>query len=114
MNTFPCPENNLHRGTQTWNEHLNGQEWRKESRHFVINLAGSGLKYTPGDSLGVFGRNPPALVDQVIGLLGFDPETAINSARGQLTLRRTLLEDYTLNRANRKIMSGLGALIPQC
>src|SRR5437879_6196749 len=97
----------------TRHEHLTGPESLKDTRHFVINLAGSGLGYTPGDSLGVFGRNSPALVDQVIGLLGFDPETAINSAKAQLTLRRTLLEDYTLNRANRKIMSGLAERIPQ-
>jgi len=63
--------------------------------------------------LGVFGRNPPTLVDQVVGLLGFDPETTVNTARGDLTLRRALLEDYTLNRANRKIMSGLAEIIPQ-
>src|SRR5437762_13110139 len=87
----------------TRHEHLTGPESLKDTRHFVINLAGSGLGYTPGDSLGVFGRNPPALVDQVISLLGFDPQIIINSSRGQLTLRRALLEDYTLNRANRKI-----------
>ena len=42
----------------------------KDTRHFVLNLAGSGLTYTPGDSLGAFGRNSPELVDEVIGLLG--------------------------------------------
>jgi len=97
----------------TRHEHLTGPESLKDTRHFVVSLAGSGLKYTPGDSLGVFGRNPPALVDQVVGLLGFDPETTVNTARGDLTLRRALLEDYTLNRANRKIMSGLAERIPQ-
>ena len=94
----------------TRHDHLTRPGSLKDTRHFVINLAGSGLQYTPGDSLGAFGRNPPALVDQVIGLLGFDPETI---TRDTLTLRRTLVEDYTLNRANRKIMSGLAERIPQ-
>lgn len=31
----------------------------KDTRHFVLNLAGSGLKYTPGDSLAVFGAILP-------------------------------------------------------
>src|SRR5207247_1448633 len=86
----------------------------KETRHFVVNLAGSGLTYSPGDSLGVFGRNPPALVEAIIGLLGFDPNTPLKNPRGESTgLRETLLNDYTLNRANRKIMGGLAERIPQ-
>src|SRR6266481_8587326 len=112
-NTIPYSRKNPFLAELTRHEHLTGPESLKDTRHFVFNLAGSGLGYTPGDSLGVFGRNSPTLVDQVIGLLGFDPETAINSAKGQLTLRRALLEDYTLNRANRKIMSGLAERIPQ-
>ena len=86
----------------------------KDTRHFVVNLAGSGLRYTPGDSLGAFGRNSPELVDEVIGLLGFEPEAAVNDPRGQpTTFRQALLRDYTINRANRKMMAALGERIPQ-
>ena len=86
----------------------------KDTRHFVLNLAGSGLRYTPGDSLGAFGRNSPELVDEVIALLGFEPEAAVNDPRGQpTTLRQALLRDYTINRANRKMMAALAERIPQ-
>jgi sulfite reductase (NADPH) flavoprotein alpha-component len=86
----------------------------KETRHFVVNLAGSGITYTPGDSLGAFGRNPPALVDEVIALLGFEPSAQVHDPKGKPTsLREALLRDYTLNRANRKLMSGLSERIPQ-
>jgi sulfite reductase (NADPH) flavoprotein alpha-component len=86
----------------------------KDTRHFVIDLAGSGITYTPGDSLGAFGSNPPALVDEVISLLGFEPDTVVQDLKGQpTTLRRSLLADYTLNRANRKILSGLAEIMPQ-
>ncbi len=86
----------------------------KDTRHFVISLAGSGLTYTPGDSLGVFARNPPELVDHLIQILGFDPGLDVKGAKGQTApLRQVLLEDYILNRANRKILSGLGERIPQ-
>jgi sulfite reductase (NADPH) flavoprotein alpha-component len=86
----------------------------KDTRHFVLNLAGSGLSYTPGDSLGVFGRNSPELVDEVIALLGFEPEDAVNDPKGQpTTFREALLRDYTINRANRKMMAALGERIPQ-
>ena len=86
----------------------------KETRHFVVKLAGSGLNYSPGDSLGAFGSNPPPLVDEVIALLDFDPKASVKDPQGQdTTLRQTLLTHYTLNRANRKIMGGLSERIPQ-
>jgi sulfite reductase (NADPH) flavoprotein alpha-component len=86
----------------------------KDTRHFVLNLAGSGLSYTPGDSLGVFGRNSPELVDEVIGLLGFEPGSAVSDPKGQpTTFRQALLRDYTINRANRKMMAALAERIPQ-
>jgi sulfite reductase (NADPH) flavoprotein alpha-component len=86
----------------------------KETRHFVLSLTGSGLTYLPGDSLGVFGRNPPKLVDELIALLHFDPEAPLKDPNGQSTpLRENLLTNYTLNRANRKIMSGLSERMPQ-
>ncbi|MGH7969065.1 MAG: diflavin oxidoreductase [Limisphaerales bacterium] len=86
----------------------------KDTRHFVINLQGSGLTYTPGDSLGAFGCNSPAMVDELIALLEFDPNAAIKDSRGQsMTFRQALLKEYIVNRANRKIMSGLAQRIPQ-
>jgi sulfite reductase (NADPH) flavoprotein alpha-component len=86
----------------------------KDTRHFVLNLAGSGLTYTAGDSLGAFGRNSPEIVDELLRLLQFDPKTPVKDSRGEpTTLRASLLLDYTLNRANRKIISGLAQVIPQ-
>src|SRR5437762_11087586 len=76
-------------------EHLTQPGSEKDTRHFVVSLAGSGLTYTPGDSLGVFGRNPPGLVDEVIGLLGFEAEDKVKGAKGQATtLRQALSQEY--------------------
>ena len=52
----------------TRHDRLTGPGSLKDTRHFVLNLAGSGLTYTPGDSLGAFGRNSPELVEEVIGV----------------------------------------------
>src|SRR5437879_1388555 len=98
----------------TKHEHLTKPGTLKDTRHFVVNLAGSGLTYTPGDSLGAFGRNPPALVEQVLALTGFPPGAGVKDPKGrETTLRRALLEDYTLNRANRKFLFALAERIPQ-
>src|SRR5436190_18578148 len=98
----------------TRHERLTRDGSEKDTRHFVVNLGESGLRYTPGDSLGTFGRNPPQLVDELIGLLGFDSDTEVKGPKGLVTtLRETLLKDCILNRANRKVMGGLPERMPQ-
>src|SRR5436190_5760227 len=98
----------------TRHERLTRDGSEKDTRHFVVNLGESGLRYTPGDSLGTFGRNPPQLVDELIGLLGFDSDTEVKGPKGLVTtLRETLLKDCILNRANRKVMGGLSERMPQ-
>jgi sulfite reductase (NADPH) flavoprotein alpha-component len=95
-------------------ERLTRQGSEKDTRHFVLNLGGSSLTYTPGDSLGAFGRNPPEVVDELISWLEFDAQTPVKDAHGApSTFRQALLQDYTINRANRKIMGGLAQRIPQ-
>lgn len=95
-------------------DRLTGPTSQKDTRHFVINLAGSGLTYTPGDSLGAFGSNSPAVVDELIALLEFDPQAQVKDPKGQvITFRQALLKEYIVNRANRKVVSGLAQRIPQ-
>jgi sulfite reductase (NADPH) flavoprotein alpha-component len=95
-------------------DRLTGQGSSKDTRHFVLSLTGSGLAYTPGDSLGVFGRQSPELVEEVISLLGFNGGAAVNDPKGQsTTLRQALLRDYTINRANRKMVAALAERLPE-
>ena len=98
----------------TRHDRLTGRGSSKDTRQFVLSLTGSGLTYTPGDSLGVFGRHSPELVEEVISLLEFNGGAAVNDPKGQpTTLRQALLRDYTINRANRKMMAALAERIPQ-
>jgi sulfite reductase (NADPH) flavoprotein alpha-component len=86
----------------------------KDTRHFVLSLAGSDLRYTPGDSLGAFGQNSPALIEELIVWLGFNPDAPVTNTKGEATtLRAALQRDYIVNRANRKVMSGLAQRIGQ-
>ncbi len=85
----------------------------KDTRHFVVSLADSGLVYTPGDSLGIFARNPPQLVDEVLALLHLDPDAPVKDQKseGSVTFRHALEHHFILNRASKKIMSGLAHLM---
>ena len=86
----------------------------KDTRHFVFDLAGSGLTYTPGDSLAVIARNSPALVEELLTLLGFEAAALVKDAKGQtIPFRQALAESYILNRASKKIMAGLAERLPE-
>ena len=59
------------------NINLNGRGSNKETRHLELSLEGSGLVYEPGDSLGIYPTNDPALVDELIKACGWDAEEAV-------------------------------------
>ena len=51
------------------NQRITGRDGSKDVRHIEISLEGSGLKYQPGDALGVWHENPPLVVDAVLAAL---------------------------------------------
>ena len=83
----------------------------KETRHFVVDLTGSGLHYKAGDSLGVFPSNRPSEVDEILqrmGATGAEPVT-LPKAAAPLPFREALLSRLSLNGPARKIVETLAA-----
>lgn len=71
----------------------------KETRHVVIDLLESGIRYEPGDALGIMPVNDQELVDAVIQRLGATGgERVANGSGGMTSLRRALRTEYALNR----------------
>jgi sulfite reductase (NADPH) flavoprotein alpha-component len=98
----------------TAHERLTRPGSRKDVRHLVVELKGSGLTYLPGDSLGALGCNPPPVVAELIEVLGFDPETPVSGPKGTPhALREALVSEYVINRANRKFVAALAARCSQ-
>jgi len=78
----------------------------KDTRHFVVDIAGSGLKYKCGDSLGVYPTNEPALVDAVLqagGLPGDELVTLKNF--DTVPLRQALLTRVSLAQPTKKTLT---------
>jgi len=67
----------------------------KETWHFEFDLTGTGLSYEVGDSFGLFVRNDPVLVAQIIAVLGVAPDFPI----GASSLHDALLHSVSLNPA---------------
>jgi len=55
----------------------------KDVRHVVIDLAGSGLSYLPGDSINIAVRSDPALIEATIAALGATGQELVPCADGQ-------------------------------
>jgi len=59
------------------NRLLNGPGSAKETRHYVVDIAGSGLVYQAGDSLGVFPANRSEEVREILERLDASPDHTV-------------------------------------
>lgn len=74
------------------NLNLNGRGSNKETCHLELSLEGSGLTFEPGDSLGVYPENDPALVDLILEEIEWEPEekVTVNKQGDVLSLKEAL------------------------
>ena len=93
------------------NRVLNKDGSSKDTRHLVVDIAGSGLTYTAGDSLGVYASNRPQLVEEIIGLLGATGNEPVLPQRltAAISLREALSNKLSLAGPTRKILETLAA-----
>ncbi|HEX3121836.1 MAG TPA: assimilatory sulfite reductase (NADPH) flavoprotein subunit [Rhodanobacteraceae bacterium] len=83
------------------NQRITASTGSKDVRHLELALGDSGLTYEPGDSLGVWPSNPPALVDAITSALKLDPQQPVTHDAQTLPLRDWLLEKRELTRLAR-------------
>ncbi|MFC4323424.1 assimilatory sulfite reductase (NADPH) flavoprotein subunit [Litchfieldia salsa] len=80
------------------NLNLNGRGSNKETRHLELSLEGSGLTFQPGDSLGVYPENDPALVDILLEELKWNPEETVTiNKQGEVgSLKDALISQFEI------------------
>jgi sulfite reductase (NADPH) flavoprotein alpha-component len=85
---------------------LNSSRSDKETLHVELSLAGSGLAYEPGDSLGIVPLNDPAMVEAVLKAARIDGGAAVEGVPvGQL-----LAERYDITTLTRPVIEAYGRL----
>lgn len=96
------------------NRVLNKDGSSKDTRHLVIDIAGSGLTYKVGDSLGVYPSNRLQLVEEIIDLLGATGNEPVMLPRltAPVSLRDALTTKLSLSEPTRKILETLAAKTP--
>ncbi len=95
------------------NRLLNGPGSAKETRHFVIDIEGSGITYLAGDSLGVFPANDPRHVEEVIRALGAtgDEPVILPKTDEPLPLREALFGRLSLAGPSRKTLEAFAGRV---
>lgn len=72
---------------------ITARQANKDIEHIEIDLADSGIVYRPGDALGVYYRNDPALVDEILQHTQVDRNTAVRLADGREVSIATALSE---------------------
>ena len=77
----------------------------KDTRHYEIDLKGSGMEFLPGDSLAVKPTNCPDLVEDILGALKLDGDVVVTSpTKEEKSLRETLLSDCAITAPDKKFL----------
>ena len=80
----------------------------KKTWHLEIDLLGSGLSFTPGDSLALLAQNDPTVANELIETLGFSgDETVLNTAKEETTLSKALIENYVITVPDKKLLRSI-------
>jgi len=80
----------------------------KEIRHFVFDLADSGITYEAGDALHVVPLNDPEYVEAVLDRLGCNGDEPVDSGR---TLRDALVSEFEIRMPSRDFIDAVAARV---
>jgi len=83
---------------------ITGRDSDKEVYHLEFSLEGSGIKYEPGDSLGIIAQNPPKLVEDIISVLNVSGNEIIKTRTGEQAFREALLHHFEITLLTRDVI----------
>jgi sulfite reductase (NADPH) flavoprotein alpha-component len=88
------------------NINLNGRGSNKETHHLELSLEGSGLSFEPGDSLGIYPENDPALVNLLLEETNWDPDqlVTVNKKGEVLPLKEALISHFEITTLTKPLL----------
>lgn len=102
IHTSPYTKDAPLTATLSVNQKITGRNSEKDVRHIEIDLGDSGLRYQPGNALGVWYQNDPALVKELVELLWLKGDEPVTVDGKTLPLAEALEWHFelTVNTAN--------------
>ncbi|HCL7641916.1 TPA: NADPH-dependent assimilatory sulfite reductase flavoprotein subunit [Klebsiella pneumoniae] len=96
--------------TLSVNQKITGRNSEKDVRHIEIDLGDSGLRYQPGDALGVWYQNDPQLVKELVELLWLKGDEPVTVEGKTLPLSEALQWHFELTVNTATIVQNYAAL----
>ncbi len=96
--------------TLSVNQKITGRNSEKDVRHIEIDLGDSGLRYQPGDALGVWYQNDPQLVKELVELLWLKGDEPVIVEGKTLPLSEALQWHFELTVNTATIVENYAAL----
>lgn len=89
------------------NQKITSRDAGKDVRHLEFDLGDSGIRYQPGDSLGIWFRNDTALVESVLGSASLDgSETISISGNPPISIRYALIHHLEITQNTPAFVKG--------
>ncbi|RJT40469.1 NADPH-dependent assimilatory sulfite reductase flavoprotein subunit [Rahnella woolbedingensis] len=92
------------------NQKITGRDSDKDVRHLEIELGDSGLRYQPGDALGIWFENDPQLVQEIVELLWLKGDEVVELNDKKLPLSEALQHHIELTQNTTPIIEKYAAL----
>ncbi|MET0362461.1 MAG: flavodoxin domain-containing protein, partial [Sphingobium sp.] len=93
---------------------LSGGGAQKEVRQYGFDITGGDFAYQPGDSLGIWPVNCPALADEMLDLLDLSPDAAvIVKGAGEMALGEALVRHWDIAKPTRNLLELLAERRPE-
>ncbi|WP_413530396.1 NADPH-dependent assimilatory sulfite reductase flavoprotein subunit [Rahnella inusitata] len=92
------------------NQKITGRDSDKDVRHLEIDLGDSGLRYQPGDALGIWFENDPQLVQEVVELLWLKGDETVEVNGKSLPLAEALQHHIELTQNTTPIIEKYAGL----
>ncbi|QDY42844.1 NADPH-dependent assimilatory sulfite reductase flavoprotein subunit [Candidatus Pantoea soli] len=96
--------------TLALNQKITGRDSDKDVRHIEIDLGDSGLRYQPGDALGVWYENDAALVQELLQLVWLKGDEQVEVRGTTLPLAEALQKHFELTVNTPQIVEQYAAL----
>ncbi|HDL6658811.1 TPA: NADPH-dependent assimilatory sulfite reductase flavoprotein subunit [Yersinia enterocolitica] len=89
---------------------VTGRNSEKDVRHIEIDIGDSGLRYQPGDALGIWFDNDPALVEELLALLWLKGDEQVSIDGQNISLSQALRSQLELTQNTTLIVDKYAAL----
>ncbi len=96
--------------TLVTNQRITSNDAEKDVRHLEFAISDAGLRYQPGDAVGVWAKNDPVLVERLLTLLKRSDSDVLNREGKQQALGKWLRDDLEITQLSLPVLKKLAEL----